>query len=286
MERRKSRRLGGQSTAEPIARTIAVTRPVGKGEDTAEFVRGLGWTPFIFHTVDLMPVETLEIANQLQYCLNQGPIAWIVFMSSSGVRLLFDAIGSDPSLQKALEKTRFLAVGPKTRDTLAHYGISEVFLPEKYSSIGVDEFFSRTVSKNLHVVLVRSASADDSLANSLTSRGISVRTINTYNSVMPKDLRSAHEFLDDLLRGRFAAVLFTSAVSVSNLFTIAKTNLDESKVVDLLNGVLVGAIGPATAKELQNRGIGAVMPDDYLIENALLKLTGREAMRRVQPEAS
>jgi uroporphyrinogen-III synthase len=233
-----------------------------------------------------MPLESLEITNQLQYCLNHGPIAWLVFMSSSGVRLLFDSIGSDPSLQKGLESTRFLAVGPKTRDALVQYGINQVFLPEKYSSTGIDEFFSRTVSKNLHVVLIRSASADDALANSLTSRGIAVRTIKAYNSVMPKDLQSAYEFLDDLFRGRYAAVLFTSAVSVSNLFKIAKTKLDESKVVELLNGVLVGAIGPATAKELQNRGIGGVMPDEYLIENALLKLTARETTRRVQAAAN
>jgi uroporphyrinogen-III synthase len=285
MERRKSKRLGGQSTAEPILRTIAVARPVGKGEDTAEFVRRLGWTPFIFHTVDLVPVENLEITNQLQYCLNQGPIAWIVFMSSSGVRLLFDSIGSDPSLQKALETTRFLAVGPKTRDTLAHYGISQAFLPEKYSSAGIDEFFSRTVSKNLRVVLIRSAFADDSLANSLASRGIAVRTINAYDSVMPKDLRSVHEFLDKLSRGRFVAVLFTSSVAVSNLFKIAKMKLDESNVVELLRGVHVGAIGPATARELQSRGIGAVMPDEYLIENALLKLTAQKTTRRVQTVA-
>jgi uroporphyrinogen-III synthase len=286
MERRKSKRLGEQSTAEPVLRTIAVTRPVGKGGDTAEFVRSLGWTPFIFHTVDLKPVERREITNRLQYCLSQGPIAWIVFMSSSGVRLLFDIIGSDSRLQKALETTRFLAVGPKTRDSLVHYGISQVFLPERYSSTGIDEFFSRTVSKNLHVVLIRSASADDSLANSLTSRGIVVRTINAYDSVMPKDLQSAHNFLDELLRGRFAAVLFTSAVSVSNLFEIAKTKLDESQVVELLNGVHVGAIGPAAAKELESRGIGFVMPDEYLIENALLKLTAQETMRRVQTVAS
>jgi uroporphyrinogen-III synthase len=286
MERRKSKRLGGQSTAETIPRTIAVTRPVGKGEDTAEFVRSLGWTPFIFHTVDLKPVESREITNQLQYCLNQGPIAWIVFMSTSGVRLLFDIIGSDSRLQKALETMRFLAVGPKTRDSLVHYGVSQAFLPERYSSTGIDEFFSRTVSKNPHVVLVRSASADDSLANSLTSRGMVVRTINAYDSVMPKDLQSAHDFLDELLRGRFAAVLFTSAVSVSNLFKIAKTKLDESQVVELLNGVHVGAIGPATAKELESRGIGFVMPDEYLIENALLKLTAQETMRRVQTVAS
>lgn len=286
MERRESKRLGGPSTAEPTLRTVAVTRPVGKGRDTAEFVRSLGWAPFIFHTVDLKPAASQEIMNQLQDCLNQGPIAWVVFMSSSGVRLLFDIIGSDSRLQEALETTRFLAVGPKTRDSLVHYGISEAFLPERYSSKGIDEFFSRAPSKNLHVVLIRSASADDSLTNSLNSKGIAVRTINAYDSIMPKDLQSAHEFLEELSRGRFAAVLFTSAISVSNLFKIAKTKFDEGKVVELLKGVLVGAIGPPTAKELQGRGIGAVTPEEYLIEDALLKLTAQEPVRRVETEAT
>ena len=267
-------------------RTVAVTRPVGKGRDTAEFARSLGLVPFIFHTVELKPVESREIAERLQYCLNHGPISWIVFMSSSGVGLMFNVISSDLGLQRALETTRFLAVGPKTRDSLVNYGVSQASLPEQYSSTGIDEFFARTVSKNLHVVLVRSASADDSLANSLTSRGMVVQTINAYNSVMPEDLQSAREFLDNLLQGRFAAVLFTSAVSVSNLFKIANTRLDDNKVVELLNGVHVGAIGPATAKELRSRGIAAVMPDEYLIESALLKLMRQENVGRLQTEAS
>ena len=130
--------------------------------------------------------------------------------------------------------------------------------------------------------MIRSGSADDSLANSLTAKGLTVRTINAYHSVIPKDLQSAYDFLDALLHGKISAVLFTSAISVSNLFEIGKTRVDESRIVDSLNGALVGAIGPATEKELHGRGIEAMMPDEYLIETALLNLTARQAVRIVR----
>ena len=284
-EREKSKRLGGQSTAEPISKVIAITRPVGMGQDTAEFVRSLGWTPAIFHTVDLKLVEGQDIRNQMHHCLSQGPIDWIVFMSSTGVRLLFESIGSDLRLQKALGSTKFLAVGPKTRDALVHHGVMQTYLPERYSSTGIVQFFLQTASKNLRVVLIRSSSANDSLAHSLTASGFVVRTINAYHSVLPKDLQSAHDFLDRLSQGRFDAVLFTSAVSVSNLFKIAKTKFDESQLVELLNELSVGAIGPATGKELQSRGIEPVVPDEYLIEKALSQLMAEHSTPRVQTVA-
>src|SRR5437867_12068675 len=109
-EQRRSRRPGGRFTAELDPKTIAITRPVGKGGDTAELVRNLGWTPFIFHTVELKPLDDQKIMAQIQSSLTQGQIDWIVFMSSTGVKLLFDVLATYPNLPRIPPETRFLAV--------------------------------------------------------------------------------------------------------------------------------------------------------------------------------
>src|SRR6266702_5636346 len=127
-ERRRLKRLGGRSTAKMEPRTIAITRPVGKGSDTAELVKSLGWTPFIFHTVELKPLDEQKILGQIQSFLTQGQADWIVFMSSTGVKLLFDVLASHPSLPRFPHETRFLAVGPRTRDNLLCYGIPEALV--------------------------------------------------------------------------------------------------------------------------------------------------------------
>ncbi len=253
-------------------KTIAITRPVGKGGDTAELVRSLGWTPFIFHTVELKPLDEQKILGQIQSSLIQGQADWIVFMSSTGVKLLFDVLASHPSMPRFRRETRFLAVGPRTRETLLRYGIPETLVPKNYSSAGVDEWFGQLDPKHLRIVLVRSSSAEDSLANSLMGKGATVATINIYDSAMPTDPQSVFDFLDGLRLGRFAAVLFTSAISVSNFFTIAETEFEATWLIDRLNRILVGAVGPVTAERLRNRGVETNVPDEYLIEKAVAKL--------------
>ncbi|HEX9196322.1 MAG TPA: uroporphyrinogen-III synthase [Candidatus Bathyarchaeia archaeon] len=253
-------------------KTIAITRPVGKGSDTAELVKNLGWIPFIFHTVELKPLDEQNILGQIQSSLIQGQPDWIVFMSSTGVKLLFDVLTSHPSVPRFPRETRLLAVGPRTRETLLRYGITEALVPKNYTSAGVGEWFGQLDPKHLRIVLVRSSSADDSLANSLTAKGAIVRTINIYDSAMPTDLQSVFDFLDGLRLGRFAAVLFTSAISVSNLFTIAETRFEGTGLIHRLNRILVGAVGPVTAERLRNRGVETNVPDEYLIEKAVAKL--------------
>ena len=266
------KRPGGRSTAELDPTTIAITRPVGRGSDTAELVKSLGWTPFIFHTVELKPFSDQKIMEQIRSSLTQGQLDWIVFMSPTGVKLLFDVLTSYPNLPRIPPKTRFLAVGPRTRDSLLRYGITQTTVPEEYSSAGVDEWFSHLDCKDLRVVLVRSSSADASLANFLTSKGATVETVNIYDSGMPTDSQSVFDFLEGLRLGRFAAVLFTSAVSVSNFFRIAETEFESAEIVRRLKRVTVGAIGPVTAEQLRKMGIEPAVPDVYLMKNAVARL--------------
>src|SRR5438093_11970644 len=106
-EQRRSRRPGGRFTAKLEPKTIAITRHVGKGGDTAELVRSLGWTPFIFHTVELKPLDDKKIIDQMRSSLTQGQIDWIVFMSPTGVKLLFDVLASYPDQPIISAETHF-----------------------------------------------------------------------------------------------------------------------------------------------------------------------------------
>ena len=259
---------------------------MGKGEDTAELVRMFGWVPFIFHTVELIPLDGKKIREQLRSLLIQGPIDWIVFMSSTGANLLFDNAVPEDEMGKLLRQASILAIGPKTKDAMVRYGKQDVSIPSRFSSGGVDEFFSQRNLENLRIVLVRSSSADDSLAESLANRGAVVSTVNAYDSKIPTNVGTAFDFLEGLSEGLFYAVLFTSAISVSNLFEIAKMKLTDTKLVVLLKRVRVGAIGPATAEELRKRGVDSVVPDDYLIESALRKLLGKPDVVQGQLAAS
>jgi len=264
-------------------KSIAITRPVGHGEETSRFVRKLGWTPFIVHAVELRPLEQSCILNEFSRIIGEGPVDWLVFMSPTGVDAFFDMLKSHSSiLPSALGQIRIMAVGPKTREALRRQGVQDVVVPEKYSSAGIANHLSKLEMKGQRVVLVRSSAADERLAGSLTSRGATVETITIYESLLPSNRESVLYFLARLGKGQFQAVLFTSAASASNLFSIAEREIPESKLIQLLRSLVVGAIGPATAERLRGLGVDPTVPGRYLIEDAIADLVKKADERTIE----
>jgi uroporphyrinogen-III synthase len=133
--------------------------------------------------------------------------------------------------------------------------------------------------KGQRVVLVRSSAADQRLAAALTSKKASVETITIYESRIPENRESALDFVAGLEKGQFQAVLFTSAASASNLFSIAEHEVSKSKLINLMRSPLVGAIGPATAERLRELGIDPSVPERYLIEDAIGELVKKAEVR-------
>jgi len=264
-----------------IGKSIAITRPVGSGEGTSRFVRKLGWTPFIVNTVELRPVEASSIFQKFSELIRKGPIDWLVFMSPTGVDAFFDMLKSHQSvLSSALGRVRIVAVGPRTGSALKHRGVKEVFVPEEFSSIGVLDYLS-TFEKGRRVVLLRSSAADERLAKSLVSQGALVESLILYESVVPTETESVQEFLAALERGLIQAILFTSAVSASNLFAMAEPRVGSSRLIRLLRARLVGAIGPVTAERLRGLGIDPSVPGRHLIEDAIEELVDKYEDRLV-----
>src|SRR5712691_136296 len=223
-ERKRSRRTGELSTSKtPSEKSIAITRPVGQGEETSRFVRKLGWTPFIVHAVELRPLEQSSILSEFSRIVGAGPVDWLLFRSPTGVDAFFDMLKSHSSiLPSASGQIRIMAVGPKTSGALRRHGVQDAAVPEKYSSAGIANHLSKLEMKGQRVVLVRSSAADDRLAGSLTSKGAVVETITIYQSLVPANRESVLDFLAGLEKGQFQAVLFTSAASTTNLFRIAE----------------------------------------------------------------
>jgi len=285
--RKGSRRPGELSTSSPSSKkTIAITRPIGKGEETSRFVRKLGWTPFIIHAVELRPLVISSILKEFSRVIGEGPIDWLVFMSSSGVDAFFDMLKSHSSvLPSASGQIRIMAIGPKTSAALRRHGVQDVVVPEKYSSVGIENHLSKFEMKGQRVVLVRSSAADQRLAVALTSKGASVETITIYESHIPENRESALDFLARLEKGQFQAVLFTSAASASNIFSIAESRIPASQLVHLMRSPLVGAIGPATAERLRELGVDPSIPERYLIEDAIDGLVRKYEERSVEARA-
>lgn len=262
---------GGRSTLKETAKKIAVTRPVGKGSETVEFIRELGWDPLIVHTVQLRPRDQSELFSELRDILATGSLDWLVFMSVEGVQALFQVFRAYGNLLPSITGScRFLAVGPKTREALREQGVGEVAVPESYSSEGVAAFLAASTRRRGSVLLARSAEADDSLGGSLASKGFKAVTIHAYSSSLPAERASVREFVACLKRRQVGGVLFTSSKSASSLFEMVEGDIGRDELVGLLRDAKVGAIGPATAGKLRELGLEPnVQPTHYLINEGV-----------------
>jgi len=246
-------------------------------------VRKLGWTPFIVHPVELKPLEQSSILKEFSRIVREGPVDWLVFMSPTGVDAFFDMLKSHSSvLPSALGGMRFMAVGPKTSAALRQKGVQDAVVPQKYSSAGIANDLSKLEMKGQRAVLVRSSAADDRLAGSLTSKGAVVETITIYQSLVPTNRESVLDFLAGLEKRQFQAVLFTSAASASNLFSMAEREIPVSKLIQLLRSPVVGAIGPVTAERLRELGVDPTVPGRYLIEDAIGELVKKAEERTIE----
>jgi uroporphyrinogen III methyltransferase/synthase len=254
--------------------TVAVTRPVGQGEDTIKFVKEIGWNPLIVHTVELRPRKESEIFTDLSRVLAGGPVDSLVLMSPNGAHLLFNILKSHGNLlPSVLGDFQMLAVGPRTKEALAKLGIRGVHVPDKFSSMGIAHFLSNQGLVGKRVLLARSSSADNSLARALVKNGALVETVNLYDSVIPSDATSFKRFIDEIRSGNIQAILFTSSLSASNLFSMSKDYIGLVELSPLLRRIRIGAIGPVTARRLSELGIPPnVMPDTFIIDDALKEL--------------
>jgi len=257
-------------------KTIAVTRPVGQGEDTAQTIKEMGWNPLIVHTVELKPREESEIFKELSRVLANGPVDWLVLMSPNGANLLINILKSHGNLlPSALGDLNILAVGPKTKEALAKQGILEVHMPNNFSSMGVADFLSTKGVEGKRVILARSLAADKSLATELSKNCAMVDTVNLYSSAIPSDVTSFQRFEDGIHTNQIQAVLFTSSLSASNLFLMSKNGGRLGDLALHLGKLRVGAIGPVTAQRLIELGTPpTVMPRTFIIDDALKELLG------------
>jgi len=264
-----------------------VTRPEGKGEDTAEFIRKLSWTPLIVHTVELKPREASDLFTEFRTVLSEASIDWLVFMSPVGVQVLFNLLRTHGNLLPSmLGNPRIVAVGPKTRQALTEQGVRDVLVPATYTSEGVAELLSSSSRLDgARVVLARSSEANESLATSLAMRGANVSSVTVYSSSLPENDMTVTRLVETLKEDLVDGILFTSSLSATNLFRIAERIVSPNEVARLLDDCLIGAIGPITAEKLRQLGVKPdVQPDHYLIEESLRLMA--ETLRRRESDTA
>ena len=126
-------------------KTIAITRSKDDAEEFIELVSKHNATPITLPTIELVSKGEKIVDEFLETIEKESP-DFSVFMSSKAVTLLIDSaksISKFEALQLAIANTTVIAVGPKTKDALERENIKVAHMPQRYSSVGVGEVFTK-----------------------------------------------------------------------------------------------------------------------------------------------
>ena len=194
-------------------------------------------------------------------------------MSSKAVSLLFETakkVGKFEELQLAIANTIVLAVGPKTKDALEKENVKVAYMPQRYSSVGIGEIFTKLNAVGKKAIVPRSGASTPFLKDLLEKIGLHVTELYLYDVCAFRDTSQWNEFRDMFSQDKVDGIIFTSASSVRAFFEIMSKDHDENRLVDMLHKTMVVSIGPFTADELKKFSVKNAVADVHTIHGLSL----------------
>jgi len=252
-------------------KVIAITR---SKEDSEEFVRLI--TSQKARAISLPTIEIVskgeEMVDEFLNAIKKEDPDFSVFMSSKAVKLLFDSarqVSRHKQLQLAIANTTVIAVGPKTKAALETEGIRVAHIPERFSSVGVGEVFTRLNAEGKKVIVPRSGASTPFLAQLLEKIGLKVKEIYLYDVRSNRDQSQWVEFKELFTNNSVDSVVFTSASSVRAFFDIMLKDTDKELLLRNLEKITVVAIGPFTSDELKKFEIKSIIAEVHTVSGAI-----------------
>ena len=134
------------------------------------------------------------------------------------------------------------------------------------------EIFKGLEIKDKKIGLPRTLAARNKLPEDLKKMGANVFVAEAYRSGLPENKDKVRALITSIINREVDALTFTSTLTVQNLFKIVNEENKKEIVEILRNGeIIVAAIGPVTAKPLQNMGIPVLIPEEYTVD-AMLRI--------------
>ncbi|MGZ5366671.1 MAG: uroporphyrinogen-III synthase [Aeromicrobium sp.] len=227
---------------------ILVPRTKEQSAGLAARLRGFGALSEEVPTISVEPPRNPQQMDKAVRGLVEGRYEWIAFTSVNAVKAVrekFEEYGLDA---RAFSGLKIAAVGEKTAEAIATWGIRADLVPSgEQSARGLLEDwppYDDLLDPINRVFLPRADIATETLVAGLIGLGWEVDDVTAYRTVRaappPAPTREA------IKTGKFDAVMFTSSSTVRNLVGIAGKPHATT---------IIACIGPATAKTAEEHGL-------------------------------
>jgi uroporphyrinogen-III synthase len=229
------------------------------GTHLAELIARRGGVPMLAPALEEVPDVDPKAVDALLERWRIEPFKICIFQTGVGTKALFsvtDAANLTGDMLQLLAKSIVVVRGPKP---VGELNAREVRIDIRAAS----PFTTDTVLTALGDIPVRGESilvqrygaANRVLCEALQARGAQVEEIATYKWALPADTQPLSALLQALEAGSVDAVVFTSAVQMHNLYTMADRAGSAQLLAARLNRSLVASIGPVCSRTLREYGV-------------------------------
>lgn len=257
-----------------MKKKIAITRPQERSKAAKEFIENYGSEAIIVPTLELKLENTESLKNLME---KSNELDWLIFTSVSSIESIFEFYPD--FLDKLNPECKIATIGTKTAELGIKKGLPIDIIPKDYTAEGLLEEFERIDLNNKNVGVPRTFSARTILPEGLKNMGANVILAESYKSVIPEDTSKIEKLIQCILDEKIDGITFTSPLTVSNLFEIAKAEDKDGLVEKLSTTTLTVAIGPITGNILNQLGVNHTYPKRYTVKD-MIDLMFRELNNR------
>jgi len=228
------------------------------GANLGQLIASRGGIPLLAPALAEEPDLDPEAIRSLLERWRERPMKIVIFQTGVGTRALFqatDELGLTAEILELLAASTVVVRGPKPVGELNARRVRITHRAKSpFTTADVLEVIAGIPLAGEHVLIQQYGAPNRELRAALEALGAEVHEIATYRWALPADRQPLLNLLDALAQARVDAVVFTSAVQVHNLFSVAEP-ARASALAGQLNRCVVASIGPVCSRALAQFGV-------------------------------
>jgi uroporphyrinogen-III synthase len=233
-----------------------------RATEIAKLIRTYGGEPVIASAMREVPIDSNREAIDFTCRLIEGEFDLVIFLTGVGVRRLAEIAATQFDRElfiDALRRVKVATRGPKTTSALRELGVPvAVTAPEPCTwreMIGaLDGAFGPSL-EGLRAAVQEYGTSNPELLSALSDHHVEWTRVPVYQWALPEDLEPLKDAIRSIAAGEMDAIIFLTAIQVTNLFQVAGQMGAEEQLCEGLRRAVVLSIGPSTTDELQRHGV-------------------------------
>ncbi len=245
-----------------FGKRVLVTRPLREGPESVRAFLASGIEPILAPTIEIAPPDDPEPA--LRALGEIDGYTWIVFLSRNGVDALFEGLAAQGRDARALASTKVAAIGAKTAERLAHFGVRADLVSGRATGEDVAHDLLGATREGDRVLVYGAQEGRDVVRTVLAENGRHPVVVAAYKTCVVSDAHFAEKV------ARADILTFTSGSTVRGF---AQLLGGDAAAREAARAKLVACIGPITANEALSIGLPVdVVPENVSMESLIAAL--------------